>query len=105
MTALYFSALRPEDRVAVKPHASPVFHAMQYLMGNQTRKKMEDFRGFGGVRRFQAMARSRAGGLTSLSLKTLWTRRTPARKQPASGSSTFVTARFAPGSPIRPRAL
>jgi pyruvate dehydrogenase E1 component len=45
MTALYFSALRPEDRVAVKPHASPVFHAMQYLMGNQTREKMESFRG------------------------------------------------------------
>jgi pyruvate dehydrogenase E1 component len=41
MTALYFSALRPEDRVAVKPHASPVFHAMQYLMGNQTREKLE----------------------------------------------------------------
>ncbi|NNL19016.1 MAG: transketolase, partial [Boseongicola sp.] len=36
MTALYFSALRTEDRVAVKPHASPVFHAIQYLMGNQT---------------------------------------------------------------------
>src|SRR5262252_9181052 len=31
MTALYFEALRPEDRVAVKPHASPVFHAIQYL--------------------------------------------------------------------------
>jgi transketolase N-terminal domain/subunit len=45
MTALYFSALRPEDRVAVKPHASPIFHAMQYLMGNQTREKMENFRG------------------------------------------------------------
>jgi hypothetical protein len=42
MTALYFSALRPEDRVAVKPHASPIFHAMQYLMGNQTREKMEE---------------------------------------------------------------
>ncbi|MEP1029047.1 MAG: transketolase, partial [Alphaproteobacteria bacterium] len=27
MTALYFHALRPQDRVAVKPHASPVFHA------------------------------------------------------------------------------
>ena len=40
MTALYFSALRPVDRVAVKPHASPVFHAMQYLMGNQTREKL-----------------------------------------------------------------
>jgi pyruvate dehydrogenase E1 component len=52
MTALYFSALRPEDRVAVKPHASPVFHAMQYLMGNQTRQRMEDFRGFGGVQSY-----------------------------------------------------
>ncbi|MCA2008661.1 1-deoxy-D-xylulose-5-phosphate synthase N-terminal domain-containing protein [Tritonibacter mobilis] len=52
MTALYFSALRPEDRVAVKPHASPVFHAIQYLMGNQTREKMENFRGFGGVQSY-----------------------------------------------------
>src|SRR5215467_4996604 len=31
MTALYFDVLRPQDRVAVKPHASPVFHAIQYL--------------------------------------------------------------------------
>ncbi len=52
MTALYFSALRPEDRVAVKPHAGPVFHAIQYLMGNQTREKMEAFRGLGGVQSY-----------------------------------------------------
>lgn len=52
MTALYFSALRPEDRVAVKPHASPVFHAMQYLMGNQTLERMMNFRGFGGVQSY-----------------------------------------------------
>ncbi|WP_299841940.1 transketolase [uncultured Jannaschia sp.] len=52
MTALYFSALRPEDRVAVKPHASPVFHAMHYLMGNQTREKLETFRGFGGAQSY-----------------------------------------------------
>ena len=52
LTALYFSALRPEDRVAVKPHASPIFHAMQYLMGNQTREKMENFRGFGGAQSY-----------------------------------------------------
>ncbi|MFP7571685.1 transketolase-like TK C-terminal-containing protein [Marivita sp. S2033] len=52
MTALYFKTLRPEDRVAVKPHASPIFHAMQYLMGNQTREKMENFRGFGGVQSY-----------------------------------------------------
>ena len=52
MTALYFSALRPEDRVAVKPHASPVFHAIQYLAGNQTREKLEAFRGFGGAQSY-----------------------------------------------------
>jgi pyruvate dehydrogenase E1 component len=52
MTALYFSALRPEDRVAVKPHASPVFHAIQYLMGNQTRVNMENFRGYGGAQSY-----------------------------------------------------
>jgi pyruvate dehydrogenase E1 component len=52
LTALYFSALRPEDRVAVKPHASPVFHAMQYLMGNQTREKLENFRGYGGAQSY-----------------------------------------------------
>ncbi len=52
MTALYFDSLRPQDRVAVKPHASPVFHAMQYLMGNQTREKLENFRGFGGAQSY-----------------------------------------------------
>ena len=52
MTALYFHVLKPEDRVAVKPHASPVFHAMQYLMGNQTREKLETFRGWGGAQSY-----------------------------------------------------
>ena len=36
MTALWFAILRPQDRVAVKPHASPVFHAIQYLLGHQS---------------------------------------------------------------------
>ncbi|MBZ0229760.1 MAG: transketolase, partial [Bauldia sp.] len=52
MTALYFAVLRPEDRVAVKPHASPAFHAIQYLLGNQTREKLEAFRGFGGAQSY-----------------------------------------------------
>ncbi|MEM7423534.1 MAG: transketolase, partial [Pseudomonadota bacterium] len=52
MTALYFHALRPEDRVAVKPHAAPVFHAMQYLMGNQSRDNLENFRGYGGAQSY-----------------------------------------------------
>lgn len=52
MTALYFQALRPEDRVAVKPHASPIFHAIQYLLGNQTRGNLENFRGFKGAQSY-----------------------------------------------------
>jgi pyruvate dehydrogenase E1 component len=52
MTALYFDVLRPRDRVAVKPHASPVFHAIQYLFGRQTREKLERFRGFGGAQSY-----------------------------------------------------
>ena len=52
MTALYFAILRPEDRVAVKPHASPVFHAIQYLYGRQTREKLQNFRGFGGAQSY-----------------------------------------------------
>ena len=52
MTALYFRVLRPEDRVAVKPHASPVFHAIQYLLGNQSLDKLKAFRGFGGAQSY-----------------------------------------------------
>ena len=44
MTALYLDVLRPQDRVAVKPHAAPVFHALQYLLGHQSRDKLERFR-------------------------------------------------------------
>lgn len=52
MTALYFKVLRPEDRVAVKPHASPIFHAIQYLLGAQTRERLEAFRGYKGAQSY-----------------------------------------------------
>ncbi len=52
MTALYFDVLRRQDRVAVKPHASPVFHAIQYLLGNQSRDKLERFRALGGAQSY-----------------------------------------------------
>ena len=42
MTALYFEILRPQDRVAVKPHAGPVFHAINYLFGRQSREKLAE---------------------------------------------------------------
>lgn len=52
MTALYLDVLRPEDRVAVKPHASPVFHAIQYLLGNQSLEKIRDFRAYKGAQSY-----------------------------------------------------
>jgi len=52
MTALYFDVLRPQDRVAVKPHASPIFHAIQYLLGRQTRERLENFRGYKGAQSY-----------------------------------------------------
>jgi pyruvate dehydrogenase E1 component len=52
MTALYFHALGPNDRVAVKPHAGPVLHAIHYLLGMQSREKLEAFRGFGGAQSY-----------------------------------------------------
>ncbi len=52
MTALYFSVLKPQDRIAVKPHASPVFHAIQYLFGHQTLEKLKAFRSFGGAQSY-----------------------------------------------------
>jgi len=52
MAALYFHALRPNDRVAVKPHAGPVLNAIHYLLGSQSREKLESFRGFGGAQSY-----------------------------------------------------
>src|ERR1041384_4914444 len=52
MTALYFRPLRPPDRVAVKPHASPNYHAIQYLLGRQSKEKLENFRGYKGAQSY-----------------------------------------------------
>jgi pyruvate dehydrogenase E1 component len=60
MTALYFDVLRPQDRVAVKPHASPVFHAIQYLLGHQSREKLERFRAFGGAQSYPSRTKDGA---------------------------------------------
>jgi pyruvate dehydrogenase E1 component len=52
LSALYFGILKPEDRVAVKPHAAPVFHAIQYLFGKQSLDKLKAFRGYGGAQSY-----------------------------------------------------
>ena len=52
MAALYFHALGPNDKVAVKPHAGPVLHAIHYLLGSQSREQLAAFRGFGGAQSY-----------------------------------------------------
>lgn len=52
IAALYFYGLRPQDKVALKPHAGPVLHAIHYLLDEQSREKMEKFRGLGGVQSY-----------------------------------------------------
>ncbi|MFN3512976.1 MAG: transketolase [Phenylobacterium sp.] len=59
LAALYFHALRPQDRVAVKPHASPVFHAIQYLLGRQSRDQLERFRAFGGAQSYPSRTKDK----------------------------------------------
>lgn len=52
MTELWFEQLRPEDRVSVKPHASPVLHAIEYLLGTLDEKWMTTLRQFGGLQSY-----------------------------------------------------
>ncbi|HTJ90686.1 MAG TPA: transketolase [Acidocella sp.] len=52
MTALYFDSLRRFDRVAVKPHAGPVLHAVNYLFGRQNVAQMAGLRQFGGAQAY-----------------------------------------------------
>ncbi|MCA8928712.1 MAG: transketolase [Alphaproteobacteria bacterium] len=59
LTALYFSELNPEDRVAVKPHASPAYHAIQYLMGRQSQEQLQRFRALGGAQSYPSRTKDR----------------------------------------------
>ncbi len=52
MTALYLADLRAEDRVSVKPHASPVLHAIEYLLGRLDRSYLTRLRDFGGLQSY-----------------------------------------------------
>jgi pyruvate dehydrogenase E1 component len=52
MTALWFDHLRSQDRVSVKPHASPVLHAIEYLLGQLDAKYLTTLRQFGGLQSY-----------------------------------------------------
>jgi pyruvate dehydrogenase E1 component len=49
MTALWFDHLRSADRVSVKPHAAPVLHAIEYLLGQLDARYLTTLRAFGGL--------------------------------------------------------
>ncbi len=59
MTALYFHALRPQDRVAVKPHAGPVLHAIHYMLGNQSLEQLQAFRSMGGAQSYPSRTKDK----------------------------------------------
>ncbi len=59
MAALYFHVLRPQDRVAVKPHAGPVLHAIHYLLGQQSRERLQRFRALDGAQSYPSRTKDR----------------------------------------------
>ena len=52
MTALYFEHLRAPDRVSVKPHAAPVLHAINYLLGLLEERYLTELRAYGGLQSY-----------------------------------------------------
>jgi pyruvate dehydrogenase E1 component len=52
MTSLWFGHLRPQDRVSVKPHASPVLHAINYLLGELDESYLPTLRAFAGLQSY-----------------------------------------------------
>ncbi len=52
MTALWFAHIGGEDKVAVKPHASPMYHAIKYLTGELDRSYLTTLRQRGGLQAY-----------------------------------------------------
>jgi pyruvate dehydrogenase E1 component len=59
MAALYFHALRPNDKVSVKPHAGPVLQAIHYLLGNQSLEQLQQFRALGGAQSYPSRTKDK----------------------------------------------
>ena len=59
MAAIYFHALRPQDKVSVKPHAGPVLQAIHYLLGNQSLEQLQQFRALGGAQSYPSRTKDK----------------------------------------------
>ncbi len=61
VTSLFFDVLRPGDRIAVKPHAAPIYHAAMYLLGQEPLERLVDFRAFGGAQAYPSRTKDVCG--------------------------------------------
>src|SRR6201996_1757851 len=57
MTPQWFCHMRSQDRVSVKPHASPVLHAINYLLGELDEKYLPTLRAFGGLQSYPSRSK------------------------------------------------
>ncbi len=61
LTALLCRVMTPRDRLALKPHASPAFHALQALLGHLDPEKLKQFRQFGGIQSYPSRRKDTDG--------------------------------------------
>ena len=52
MTSLFFDYMEAGDRISIKPHASPILHAIQYLLGNLDEEYLKTLRAFHGLQAY-----------------------------------------------------
>ena len=61
LTYLFFEYLRADDKIAVKPHASPVYHALQFLLGNLDAQYLKELRAFSGLQSYPSRTKDPDG--------------------------------------------
>ncbi|GBD42552.1 Pyruvate dehydrogenase E1 component [bacterium HR40] len=61
VTALFFDVLRPGDRIAVKPHAAPIYHAAMYLLDREPLAQLINFRALGGAQAYPSRTKDVCG--------------------------------------------
>ena len=61
LSSLFFETLGADDRIAIKPHASPVYHSIRYLFGDLEESYMDQFRAFGGLQAYPSRTKDPDG--------------------------------------------
>ena len=61
LTYLFFEYMKAGDRISIKPHASPVFHAIQYLLDNLDPKYLKLLRAYHGLQAYPSRTKDPDG--------------------------------------------